>query len=188
MDENGIDRELHQRAIKGDDEALRQLFDRHMHAVHAFLVRYLGSAQDADDVTQEAFIRIWKHLKRFDTGKKFRTWAIGIARNAAIDLLRKRKSIAFTDFEDGEGNNTVIDTLADDADLPDAYAMRREAAEEVRAALGKLPPKYREVVILRVDHELQFNEIGDALQEPLDTVKSRFRRALGMLKKSLETA
>lgn len=186
MDEREIDRELVENAQKGDDEALRVLFGRHMNAVYGFLVRMLGSASDADDVTQETFIRLWKHLGKFDTSKSFRTWAFGIAHNAAIDHLRKRKHVTFSAFDTEDGGNAMVDTLEDDADLPDEVLERKQAAEQLRAALDKLPPEYREVVLLRTDGELQFNEIGEALGAPLDTVKSRYRRALAMLRKLLE--
>lgn len=186
MDEQLTDNQLVQKAVRGDDDSLRTLFGRHMVAVHRFLERFLNSPADADDVTQETFIRVWKNLKRFDPEKPFRTWAFGIARNAAIDHLRKRKSVPFSAFDTKEGGNALTDNLADDTDLPDEIAQRKQAGEELRQALTEIPPAYREVVLMRLDGELQFDEIGEALHEPVNTVKSRFRRGLAMLKKLLE--
>ncbi len=186
MDERAIDNALLKKAIRGDDDSLRMLFGRHMDAVYGFLVRFLGSSSDADDVTQETFIRLWKNLKKFDTAKSFRTWAFGIARNAAIDHLRKRKNVPFSSFDGEEGGNVLTDSIADKADLPDAFVARKQDAEELRNALDELPPAYREVVLLRLDGDLQFDEIGETLGQPMDTVKSRYRRALAMLKNMLE--
>jgi RNA polymerase sigma-70 factor (ECF subfamily) len=187
MDALAEDRALIERYLAhGDDVALRELFSRHTDAVYGFLARYLGSPSDAEDIAQEAFVKAWQNLKKFDPEKKFRTWLFSIARNAAVDHLRKRKSIAFTDFDLEDGGNAIVDTLEDEADLPDEWLARKETAEMMRRALDQLAPPYREVVTMYHDGELNFREIGEALGEPLDTVKSRYRRALSQLKKVLE--
>jgi RNA polymerase sigma-70 factor (ECF subfamily) len=189
METSPTDHELIARHLKdGDEEALRLLFSRHSAVVHAFLVRFTGSVSDAEDMAQEAFVKAWKSLARVDAARSFRTWLMRITRNVAIDWLRRRKTTPFTDLEDDEGRNAVADALADDADLPDVALDRKDAVAAVRAAIAALPPQQREVLLLRHDGELSFAEIGEALGEPLNTVKSRYRRAVLELKKRLSAA
>ncbi|HSD12355.1 MAG TPA: sigma-70 family RNA polymerase sigma factor [Patescibacteria group bacterium] len=177
---------LVERYLREDDEsALRELFERHMGPIHAFLARFTGSPQDADDLAQETFMRAWRHLRSFDPGRGFRTWLYGIARHAAIDFLRKRRNVPFSAFEDDEGGNALAENIEDDADLPDAILERKDAAEALSGAIALLSVSYREVIVLRHGSELSFQEMAEALGEPLNTVKSRYRRAFFALKKLL---
>jgi RNA polymerase sigma-70 factor (ECF subfamily) len=185
MEQLPSDKELREKALSGDDHALRALFARHLKPLHSYLLRLLGSPEDADDVAQEALVRVWRNLRKYDPERSFRTWLLGIAHNAAVDFLRKNRPTAFSDFEDADGGNVLTDTLADPGDLPDAYAARQESAGEVRRALAELPEMYREVLSLRHDGELQFDEISRAVGAPLDTVKSRYRRGLQKLRGAL---
>lgn len=169
----------------GDDNALKALFGRHLRSIHGFLFRFTGSAQDAEDLTQETFIKAWRHLASVDPARGFRTWLFSIARRTAIDLLRKKKTVPFAAFEDDAGGNALLDRLEDEADLPDELVERKEAADMLRKALAELPPAFREVIVLRHESELSFREMADALEEPLNTVKSRYRRAFFALRKLL---
>ncbi len=166
----------------GDERALSDLFARHLRSVHGFLFRFTGSAQDAEDLAQETFIKAWRHLRDVDPPRGFRTWLFSIARRTAIDLLRKKKAVPFAAFEDDDGGTGLIDRLEDDADLPDELAERKEAGDMLRQALAELPPAFREVIILRHGNELGFREIAEVLEEPLNTVKSRYRRAFFALR------
>jgi RNA polymerase sigma-70 factor (ECF subfamily) len=178
------DRELILRYQQDRDEAsLRLLFGRHFGAVHGFLLRFLGSTHDADDLTQETLIKAWRQLKQFRLDGNFRSWLFGIARHAALDWLRKRRDRSFSSFEDDYGNNPLADNLEDDADLPEVALDAAVAATELQSALNKLPPPFREVVVLRHQNELTFEELGEILKEPLNTVKSRYRRAVLALRK-----
>src|SRR5512142_3397972 len=127
----------------GDERAITTLFERHLRSVHGFLFRFTGSAQDADDLTQETFIKAWRHLASVDPSRSFRTWLFSVARRTAIDLLRKRKTTPFAAFEDDAGGNALLDGLEDDADLPDELAAQGEAADMLRAALARLSPAFR---------------------------------------------
>ena len=167
-----------------DDEALRHLFSRYAGQIHRFLARFVGSMSDAEDMAQETFVKAWRHLARVDE-RSFKTWLFSIARNVGRDWLRKRRATSFTDFDDAEGNNAVLDNLEDTADLPDEVLMTKESIENVRAAIAALSPSSRAVVLLRHDGELSFEEIAQATDEPMNTVKSRYRRALQELKKRL---
>ncbi|MEY4744637.1 MAG: hypothetical protein RL272_582, partial [Candidatus Parcubacteria bacterium] len=150
--------------------------------------RFTGSAHDADDLTQETLLKAWRHLKSVDPKRSFRTWLFSIARRTAIDHLRKRRAVPFSTFDDDAGGNALTDRLEDDADLPDEVAARKDAVETLRAALAELPAPFREVLVLRNESELSFQEIADALDEPLNTVKSRYRRAFFALRKRMTGA
>jgi RNA polymerase sigma-70 factor (ECF subfamily) len=145
----------------------------------------VGSGQDAEDVAQEVFVKVWRHLKRFDQNKSFKTWIFAIAKNTAIDFLKKKKTISFSEFENEEGKNTLTETLADPTPLPQELLERAGAAQMLSSAIDKLSLKYRMVLFLRYNDHFNFREIAESFGEPLNTVKSRHRRALIQLKKLL---
>lgn len=171
--------------LNGDEYALPMLIERHLTAVYSFVYRLIGNQQDAEDITQEVFIRVWRNAKRYNADYSFRPWLFTIARNAAIDWMRKKKSAVFSDFENSEGENTILDTLADVEPLPNEITARAMDKKILENALNKIPPMYREVVVLRYESSLTFEEIRQIVDRPLDTVKSQHRRALIMLRKLL---
>lgn len=187
MDAQENDHELiHKFLDEDDDSALRGLFSRYAGQVHRFLLRFVGSAE-AEDLTQETFVKVWRHLHRVDPQRNFRAWLFSIARNTGRDWLRKHQSIPFSDFDDLDGGNTILDHLEDSADLPDAVFATKAAVENIRCALKELPLAARDVVLLHHEAELTFQEIAEIREEPLNTVKSRYRRAVIELKKRLSS-
>lgn len=179
------DRQLIARYLAGDASSLEILFARYLRATYGFVYHYVGNAHDAEDITQEAFVRAWRNLRKFDRRKNFKTWMFSIAKNAAIDVLKKKKPAAFSDFDTDEGDNVIAETFADVAPLPDALLERKDIAGVLASAMGQLSPNYRAVLSLRYTDRMNFREIGEVLGAPLHTVKSRHRRALLALKKSL---
>lgn len=171
--------------FKGDKQALEVLVKQYLQPVYGYVCTFVGNSSDAEDITQEAFVRAWKNLKKFDQQRNFKTWIFAIAKNAALDFIKKKKSIPFSDFEDESGKNTLLDTLADSAPLPDKLLEQKDLLGLLSSAIEKLSAKYRTVLSLRYDEELNFREISESLGEPLHTVKSRHRRALLMLKELL---
>ena len=170
---------------EGDEEALEQLIRQYLKPVYGFVYRYVGNSADAEDVTQEVFVKMWRKLKLFDTNKNFKTWLFTIAKNTAIDYLRKKKTIPFSHFDTAEGRNFLEETLIDSSPLPSEVLDNAALAKEIERAIKKLPNAYRAVINFRYQDNLTFREIAQRLNEPLDTVKSRHRRALGALKKLL---
>lgn len=165
----------------GDQRALETLVHRYTRHLYNFIRQYAGGEREAEDVVQEAFIKAWRHLRTFDTAKSFKTWLFTIARNALIDLMRKRREVPFSDRENEDRD--LLDLPDDDAALPEEAFAALESAESVRRALETLPPKAREVLVLRYQNELNFREIAAVVGEPIDTVKSRHRRALQALRR-----
>lgn len=171
--------------LKGDEKSLEILIKQYLKPIYSFVYRYVGDTADAEDITQEAFVRMWRNIKKFDQQKNFKTWIFSIAKNASIDFLRKKKAIPFSEFENEEGGNAIIDTLVDPAPLPDEIIERADMVHLLTSALEKLSPKYRMVLFLRYNDHFTFREIAESLSEPLHTIKSRHRRALIVLKEIL---
>ena len=182
---NYSDQQLVADYIAGDEKSLEILIKRYLKPIYNFICRYVGNEQEAEDITQEVFVKVWRSLKKFDQSKSFKTWIFSIAKNTSIDWLRKKKAIPFSNFENGEGKNLLTEKLADPAPLPNKILERAGIAEILNIAINQLNPKYRMVLFLRYNDYFNFREIAEVLSEPLNTIKSRHRRALILLKKLL---
>ena len=130
------------------------------------------------------FLRIWKNLKKYRKEENFRTWIFSIARNAAIDFLRKKKSIIFSDLEN-ESGIPAEEIFENSEPLPDEIISRAENKKILDKLMNKLSLFYREVLFLYYNNNFTFDEIGKIMNKPLNTVKSQHRRALIELKRLL---
>lgn len=183
MDER-TDEDLLAAYTAGDEEAFSLLVKRHIDGVYSFIYRLVGSQTAAEDITQETFLKIWKNIGTYSvTASRFKTWMLKIARNASIDFLRKRKSIALSQFDDEEGYNSVADSLVDEGKLPHELFAEAEDVQMLEKVVAKLSPKHREILALHYTNHLTFEEIAETLGEPHNTVKSRHHRALLTLRK-----
>lgn len=173
--------------LAGDEHSFELLIERYFKPIYGFIYRFVDNANthDAEDVTQDVFVKVWRHIKRFDRKKSFKTWIFSIAKNAAIDFLKKKKTIVFSEFENEDGENTIMETLLDSSPLPSELLERSDLKGMLAKAMEKLSSKYRMVLFLRYNDHFTFREISESLNEPLDTVKSQHRRALIMLRKLL---
>jgi len=169
---------------KGDDGALAVLIRRHTDPVFRFIVRMVGDAHVAEDLVQETFLKTWKNLARFDVKRPFRTWVFSIARNAAIDHLRKKDAVTFSSLEREDGTD-FAGSIQDGQPLPDELLEREVDAKRIEEALASVPPRSRSVILMHETEDMTFQDIADATGEPMNTVKSRYRRALDTLRKHL---
>ena len=166
------------RARRGDAGAFEQLVEMYRDQVFRLALRMCGNEADADEVAQEAFLSAWRALPCFRGESKFSTWLYQLTTHAAIDLLRREKrqidaeDIAEIDAPDG-------------APSPQQLAEQAETQQAVRQAVLQLPEEQRQVLLLRFLQELSYEEIGQALQLPPGTVKSRLNRAKAQLKNIL---
>jgi RNA polymerase sigma-70 factor (ECF subfamily) len=183
--ENRSDKQLISAYLRGEEKSLEVLIGRYLKPIYSFTYRYIGNSQDAEDITQDTFIKVWRHLKKFDQEKKFRTWIFSIAKNTCIDFFKKKKTIPFSKFEKENGENALLETLADSSPLPDELLERRGIGETLSKAMENLSPKYRSVLFLRYNDHFNFREISEIFNEPIHTIKSRHRRAIILLKKIL---
>lgn len=172
--------------LGGDEKSLEVLVRRYLGPIFSFIFRVVGDIQEAEDITQEVFVKVWRNLKKFDQEKSFKTWIFTIAKNASIDFLRKKRAIPFSEFETQENENLLMETLTDPLSLPDELLKQADIRERLNLAMQKLTPQSRLLLLLRYNEHLTFREISEVLGEPLNTIKSRHRRAIIQLRKFLK--
>lgn len=189
------DQKLIENYFKGDEKSLEILIKRYLAPIYGFTHKYVNNAQEAEDITQDVFVKAWRNLKKpalcricssrgFDPKKgSFKTWVFSIAKNAVIDFLKKKKAIQFSDLENEKGENVIAEKFIDFSPLPEDILKRKDLIGAFAKAINKLMPKYRKILFLRHDDNLTFREISETTSESLNTVKSRHRRALIILKK-----
>ncbi len=169
----------------GDLGALATLVHKYTKPVYNFVYRF-GNSTDADDITQETFIKVWKYLNRYDTAKPFAPWLFQIASRTCIDWFRKKKDITFSDLDPQDSNKTFAENIQDHSALPDDLFIQQEYKTIIDIALAKLPPLYRAVMTLRYMEGYDIDEIATILEKPAETIKSQHYRALQMLKKQIK--
>lgn len=173
--------------IRGDQAALRELYGRHIPSVFRFVARLAPHDIDVDDVVQDSFVKAWSKLKTFDRSRPFRTWIFAIAKNTLFDALKKKRDVSFSEIESLSGNEDGDQfSVEDGRPLPDELMMRAEADKRIADLLLKLSPLQRVSVVLHTMEGMTFNEIGEVLGEPMDTVKTRYRRGIAALAKLLQ--
>lgn len=184
---NYVEAHLAKLSREGDRNAFAELVDIYKDKIFHLSYRMMNNAQEAEDVVQETFLRVYLNLHRYDETLKFSTWIFRIATNLCIDRLRKRKAIYSLDADmaDSEGTDWYA-LLPSDGETPEKQLVVSETREEVRRAIASLPEKYKSVIILRYLHDLSLQEIGDVLDMPITTVKTRVHRGREYLRKRLE--
>jgi len=176
------DQELIKKYLKGDEKSFEILIAKYLKQIYNFVYRNVGSQADAEDITQEAFVKVWKNLKKFDQKKNFKPWLFQIAKNTSIDFLRKKKSIPFSRFENDKGQNVLTENLS--APLPNLTETISDR-ETIATAMSDLSKKEQNVISLRNKEGMSFKEISGVLKESINTVKSRYRRGLKNMKKNI---
>ena len=179
------DEQLALAAAGGDQTALQQLVSRNLEAVYRVCYGYLHDRSEAEDAAQEVFVKVWRNLDRFDHRQNFKPWLFAIARNTCLDFLKKRRDLAFSDLDAAFGEAGFGPSLLDSRPLPEALVENLLLGQRLGKAVKSLPAKYADVVTLRHERDLSFQEIAIETGKPLNTVKSHYRRALGKLKARL---
>lgn len=186
INDNEILLTLMKRTASGDEAAFEQLVSAFESAVYNLAYSSLRQRQDAEDVTQEVFLRLWRNRGSFRGECAVKTYIMHIAHNAVTDSLRRRNSHAVTALpDDADGEDAPRRELADSTDLQAEY-IRKERQAAVRQAISELDPNSRELIIMRDINGLSYAEIADATDIPLGTVKSRLSRARDQLKEFLK--
>ncbi|MBW7924173.1 MAG: RNA polymerase sigma factor [Burkholderiaceae bacterium] len=171
---NTDDAGLAARARNGDSKAFTELVSRHQDRVFRFVFRMIGSREEAMDITQDSFVKAWQAMPRWRPDAQFGTWLLQIARNAALDVLRRGKVVAFEPLD-------ADLPVADPAPTPEERVEARSRVASLDAALRMLAPEHREVLLLREVEDLSYAEIAQALGVAEGTVKSRIARARAAL-------
>jgi RNA polymerase sigma-70 factor (ECF subfamily) len=163
-------------ALQGNEQAFTDLVERYQSPVYNLCFRMLGNAPEAEDAAQETFVRVYKHLERYDAEQKLSSWVLAIASHYCIDRLRRRR-ITWLSLEDVLPVRTEIhDTVR-----PEETALEKESGAEVRDLLQELPPDYRLVITLRYWQDLSYAEIAQIVDTTESAVKSRLHRARRMM-------
>jgi RNA polymerase sigma-70 factor (ECF subfamily) len=169
------DQSIVSRCLSGDEAAWEELVRQHTRHVYALCYRFTGGAAEAQDLTQEVFLRVFRTLKSFRSAEgSFGTWLARVTRNLLIDHYRRTRQERITDPI--EEQLPTLDLKGAATDQPDQALAGREASEVLQSALQKLSPELREAVILRDLQEMEYREIAQVLDIPEGTVKSRINR------------
>ena len=172
--------------------AFSVLIERHTRSIYLFIYKLTKNKEDSEDITQETFIKAWQKIQKYNRGKSFKTWLFTIAKNTAIDKLRKKKSINFSSINSIFDTQNIDDSdsdfesnIADTEMLPDEIFEQRESEENLKKALQNIPESQRLIIDLHINEGLSFEEISEIIAKPMNTVKSQFRRAILKLRELL---
>ena len=192
VEEAQVVAQLVRRCASGDAAAWEELVQRFHRRIYNICYRFAGSAEDAQDLTQEVFIKVYRTVASFDGEKaSFGTWVTTVTRNLLVDHFRKTRNDRATDSMDAvhgadEDGPTLADRLSDGAPGPQVHVESRERREMVQRALQQISPDLREAVILRDLQDMDYREIAQVLKVPEGTVKSRINRGRAELARLLQ--
>lgn len=189
--EVALDRLLVDRFKKGDQSAFDEMVSRYWDRIYSMVNQLLRNTQDAEEVTQDAFIRAHRGLGNFRGDSAFSTWLYQIATNLARNRYwywwrRKRdKSISFDQPIGPEGDMTLADVIPAHVETPDDITVTQEFVDRIGQAMERLGTKHREILVLRNIKNLSYEEISEVLGISVGTVKSRIARARESLREKL---
>jgi len=177
------DKELIKHYLKGETQALDFLIEKYLKIIYGFVYKNVGNEAQAEDITQEVFVKVWKNIKKFDQSRDFKPWIFQIAKNTSIDFLRKKKTIPFSKFENENGQNLLVDNIvAAPLNLIEKFSDQNTVA----VAMQGLTDKEQKIINLRHGDGMSFKEIAETFKEPINTVKSRYRRVLLRLRRNVK--
>ncbi|HUI30981.1 MAG TPA: sigma-70 family RNA polymerase sigma factor [Candidatus Acidoferrales bacterium] len=180
------DAALVKRAIGGDQTAIKHLMRRYRNPVAQIVYKLVRDRSQLEDLTQEVFIKAFQHLGDFDYQHQFASWLFKITNNHCIDYIRRKKLSVYSiddhvKTEDGEIGYEIPDSTYE----PDLNLLREQKSRLIHQAIDSLPRKYREVIVLRHQEELSYEEIAKRTGLPVNTIKVQLFRAREMMYKSL---
>jgi RNA polymerase sigma-70 factor (ECF subfamily) len=182
---------LVKQCLAGDQQAWQQLVVSQHRRIYAICYRFTGSGSDAEDLTQDVFLKLYRNLASFDIQKgNFQTWITTLTRNLLVDHFRRTKADRVTDSLDAsltaeDDGATLASRLADPKPSQESHAAGLELKAKIQHALGQLSPELREAVVLRDLQDMDYKEIAQVLRVPEGTVKSRISRGRGELARLL---
>lgn len=183
---------LVRQCIAGDQHAWQELVITQHRRIYAICYRFTGSGADAEDLTQDVFLKLYRNLASFDVGKgNFQTWMTTLARNLLVDHFRRTRLERASDSLDAsltseEDGATLGSRLADARPSQEAYVAGLELQAKIQQALAQLSPELREAVVFRDLQDMDYKEIAEVLRIPEGTVKSRISRGRGELARLLQ--
>ena len=175
------DAELIGVSIKGREDSSEELVRRYQRPIAGYVFRMLGDYDASLDVTQEVFIKVYNSLHRYSSDYKFSTWLYRIAHNATIDHIR-RNSYNTLSLETETADGAYQLQIESRDPSPEKERERKEWRAEIDTVVKRLPPAYRELILLRHSQDLSYDEIAEVTGLPLGTVKNRLFRAREMMR------
>lgn len=183
---SATDQEIVEAVLAGKQHRFAELVDRYQGKIVNYVYRMLGNYDDAVDLSQDAFLKAYSALDSYRPKYPFPAWLFRIARNAAIDELRRRKLATVSiDEPIRTGEGTIERDVEGSRAGPEEEFLQEEFRDRIEAAVGRLPEKYREPLVLRHAGDMTYDEIAEALELPLGTVKTRIFRAREALREDL---
>jgi RNA polymerase sigma-70 factor (ECF subfamily) len=161
-------------ALQGDQDAFAEIVYAYQDAVYNLCYRMLGERTEAEDSAQEAFLRAYLNLERYDPSRSFKTWLLSIASNYCIDRLRRRR-LQWLSLDDEPTSDHLA--LSSDEPEPESATLDREHSQAIQMLLSELSPEYRAAVVLRYWYDYSYVEIADIMDTTESAVKSRLFRA-----------
>ncbi|MFA5161931.1 MAG: RNA polymerase sigma factor [Elusimicrobiales bacterium] len=178
MDERVLDN-----CLRGDEAAYEELLNIHKNRIFSFILRFAAAPEDAEDIAQTVFLKVFANLASYDRRRPFMTWLFAIAHNCCMDHLRKKRPEQLS-LDDEERPLEIEDPSSS----TEAAAARNFEHEEAEALLARLPPLYREALLLQYREGMGCSEIAAVLGVPEGTVKARLFRARALLMKKMQPA
>lgn len=169
-------------AMEGDQDAFAEIVYTFQDAVYNLCYRLLGERTEAEDAAQEAFLRAYSNMARYDHGRSFKTWILTIASNHCIDRLRKRR-MQFLSIDEPLPAGMA---LSSDEPQPEQATVLHERSERIQALLDELTPDYRTAVVLRYWYDYSYAEIADMMETTESAIKSRLFRARKLLAEKID--
>jgi RNA polymerase sigma-70 factor (ECF subfamily) len=180
MEDIEVDIKLMDRVKKGDESAFEELVSRHYHSVYNFANRFLLDAANAEDVTQEVFLRVFRAAKTYTVRAKFSTWLYTITKNLCFNELRRKRSVNILSIED-----EMLPEIPSLDDSPVSRLEKKEIRVKVLDAVRVLPANLRVAVLLLKYHGLSYEEVAEILGCTVNAIKLRLHRAKDYLAKSI---
>ena len=175
------DSELVRSCLTGNNDAFAELVSRYKRLIYSVAYKFTKENEEADDMAQEAFIKIYRSLSRYNDKYTFSTWCVKVATNVCLDHVR-RKKLNCVSLEEIE-NFTVTDT-----DSPEEHYLRKEKRQVLQDAIDSLPEIYREPIVMFHQKGMSYKEIAEDLGKPMSIIKNRIFRARHALRENLGTA
>jgi len=175
------------RLRRGDLDALSELIARYQNRLYRYLLRMVRQPAEAEDLFQQTWLKVVEKIRSFDTSRNFDAWLFTLARNLAIDHLRRIRPQSLDEPLAGDERvETAAERIPSDERGPFDRAFAAERRSRIGTAMQELPLIYREVLVLRFEEEMKIEEIAQVTGAPLSTVKTRLRRSLAQLRQELE--
>jgi RNA polymerase sigma-70 factor (ECF subfamily) len=181
------DSELVKIIIKKNPESYREIVKRYQRKLFVYLYHLVGNKEETEDILQNVFVKVYANLKKFKTRKKFSSWIYRIAHNEAVNYLKKRSQKKFVSWEDVMISKEKMEISSHERSPLDSW-IKKELKKEMEVALDKLPSKYKEVLILRYFSEKSYEEMGEILKKPINTIGTLINRAKKKLMLIIESS